>query len=223
MVANAQAASASDKHTRHVVENAITKAIENDVDVIGWCEVGDVDVRTLVKLCSKFWDSKQFGVPNADLPISGIAVSWNTEEVDMSNFSITLGSKATSEGKWKTGSGIRDRSILSSSLFAWWRARLHVIHAPPGRAPIARAKYMAKAIRKVGIILGDANLMMKNIARLDPRRRVVSVGVLAIIVPRRFWVSKPTKIDIGSDHFAFFVDLEPTRVRRKRRADRRKT
>lgn len=219
MVVNGQAASAPDAHTEHVVNKAFKVAAENSVDVIVWSEVGDVYVPALGHNFDKSWLSTQYGVPNEDHPVSGLAISWNQDGASLTQFSREVGSKATSEGRWKTGSGIRERSILSCTVVDPIEARLHGIHPPPLRAPFSRLKYIRKALKKTGIIAGDTNFIHKALVRLDPRRKVVSVGLLAIFVPKRFWVSKPTKVDVDSDHLAFFVTIEPKkpRVRRLRR------
>lgn len=218
MVVNAQGASASVVHSRRVVRKAFNEAIANRVDIIVWSEVADVDVYAIGMEVDTRWWTEQFGKPKNDDPRSGLAISWNEIEADLRNFSIETGTDATSEGRWKTGSGIRMRPIMSSTIVEPINARLHAIHPPPMRAPRARGKYMEKALKKPGIIAGDSNFIRVALNKMVRRRNVKSVGLLTIITPKRFWVSKPTKVNVGSDHLAFFVDIEPERPRKRRLA-----
>lgn len=216
MVVNGQAASAPDFHTEGVVNKSFKIADENNVDIVMWCEVGDVYVPALGQGIDKHWDSKQYGEPNKDQPAAGLAISWNQDTSSLTNFSRETGSAATSEGKWKTGSGIRERSIVNCHIADPIDVGLHAIHPPPLRALGARLRYIVKALKKPGIIGGDTNFIHKALVRLDPRRTIVSVGLLSLFVPKRFWVSKPTKVDVGSDHLAFFVTIEPKKPHTKR-------
>ena len=223
MVVNAQAASASDAHTRKVVDKAFMEADKHNVDIIAWSEVGDVYVPAIGQTHATSWLTIQYGKPSADEPVAGLAVSWDDNRATLENFSREVGSKATSEGRWKTGSGIRERSIINCRITDPINAPFHAIHPPPKRATRARLSYMTKALRKAGVIAGDTNFIHSVLAKMDPRRTVTSVGLLALITPKRFWVSKPTKIDVGSDHLAFFVDIEPKKPRARRlRLKRRK-
>lgn len=223
MVVNAQAASAPDKHTERVVRRAFRAAIDNNVDVIAWCEVGDVWVKGLGMVHTPEWNTMQFGPPGQDQPESGLAASWLQKDL-LTNFRRNVGSKATSEGSWKTGAGIRERSIMSCLMYTPnWNTQLNIIHPPPLRAPQARASYIAKALKKPGITAGDTNFLHKALVRMPGkrRRRVRSVGLLAIFVPARFHVSKPFVFDVGSDHDAFYVTIEP-KAARKARLDKKK-
>lgn len=216
MVVNAQAASASDAHTTHVVNKSFNLAEKYAVDIIVWSEVGDVHVPTLGQKADASWYSHQYGSPNQDQPQAGLAMSWNKNTVDLDEFSRSVGSKATSEGRWKTGAGIRERSILSCTIVEPIDVRLHGIHPPPKRALRARASYMRNALKKAGILAGDSNFIHIVLTKMSPRRNVTSVGLLTVITPKRFWVSKPTKVDVDSDHLAFYVDIEPKKPRASR-------
>lgn len=223
MVVNAQAASAPDAHTERVVNKSFMEADKHNVDVIAWSEVGDVYVPAIGKKHDQNWESTQYGKANADEPIAGLAVSWDENRVSLSNFKREVGSSSTSEGRWKTGSGIRERSIINCLITDPIDVRFHAVHPPPKRAPRARSAYMNKALKKAGIIAGDTNFIRVVLCKMDPRRNVTSVGLLAVITPKRFWVSKPTKIDVGSDHLAFFVDIEPRQPRARRLFRKSKT
>lgn len=222
MVVNAQAASASDTHTERVVNKAFMEADKHNVDVILWSEVGDVYIPSIGQSHARSWDSTQYGAPKKDESVAGLAISWDKNRVSLTSFSREQGSAATSEGKWKTGSGIRQRSIINCRITDPFEAPLHAVHPPPKRALRARLSYMRKALRKAGIIGGDTNFIRVVLAKLDPRRNVTSVGLLALIAPKRFWVSNPTKVDVGSDHRAFFVDVEPKKPRARRLRMKRK-
>lgn len=226
MVVNAQAASAPVGKTNSIVKKALAEAYAADVDVIAWCEVNGTDVGAIAERRPCCMSTRQPGNPIKDEPETNLAFSWDPIYVTLKDFERTVGSKETQEGKWKTGMGIRERGIFSATLDAGlFDVPINVIHPPPLRAPIARAAYMSRALKKGGIVLGDTNFVFSalNRMRLRRRRRVVSVGLLAIFVPKRLWVSKPKRVDVGSDHLAFIVTIEPKRTRRQRRRKKRST
>lgn len=134
---------------------------------------------------------------------------------------IRLGSKATREGWRKTGHGIRARYIITARVIFHpgtkhqRTRRVAVGHAPPARAPYARAAFMARlAATRAGIKGGDLNLRSRAVGRLLGGV-VRSVGVLHIIVAPWQASSKPRPVNVGGDHAAVAVTLFPKRARRR--------
>jgi len=99
------------------------------------------------------------------------------------------------------GYGIRMRPILSGSTLG---ARVTAVHAPPARAPIARAAYIARARTRRGLIGGDWNRRPRWMRRTSTRT-YRGIGVLGALVPRRWAALPATPVDIASDHLAVDV------------------
>ena len=85
-------------------------------------------------------------------------------------------------------------------------------HAPPKRTPVAQRLYL-RQVRKIGgLVAGDFNQTPRQMRRRY-KRRYRGVGVLGVLVPRRWKVSSARAVDVGSDHKA--VDVRVTKGRRK--------
>lgn len=82
-------------------------------------------------------------------------------------------------------------------------------HAPPNRAPRARAAYMLRFVStRAKFKGGDLNLSNGAVARLL-RRRVVGSGVLGLSIPRRGWrVLGHQSLNVDSDHDAELVTMK---------------
>lgn len=224
MAVNGQGASAPDAHTERVVRRALKMAEAYDVDLIAWCEVAEVWVPALSEDAHNM-SSYQFGEPWADDAISGLAISWNDATGSTRGIHTTKGSDKTSEGSWKTGAGIRERPVLHANYDAGeWKSKVHVMHPPPLRAPRSRRSYITKALRFPGILIGDSNYRKSALLTMRGRRdrRVVSSGLMAIFVPRRFAVTNKVTVDVGSDHDALIITIEPKAARNRRLRGRKK-
>lgn len=214
---NAMSVSTGPAHAARILRNALA----DHVDVVLAVECGDLDVRELVDL--NVWRVFQYGRnnpdPRAKVTLSGCAVIVRRRRVRVPEESVhlTLGSAATSEGKWKTGHGIgsryilRVKAVIDGGTGRAWRTGFAVGHAPPDRAPRARARFMA-VFRALGrqVSGADFNLRARAIARLTGRK-VRAVGVLAITVPWWIPASNATGIDVDGDHLAVEVTLWPHR------------
>ncbi len=118
-----------------------------------------------------------------------------------------IGSPRTSEG-----GGIRMRPFVSGKAFG---VRFTAGHAPPPRSPVARALYIARARARRGVVGGDWN-QWPDFMRRTSARKYRAVGVLGLLIPRRYKASLAVEADIGSDHPAVDVVLHiPTHNRRK--------
>lgn len=113
---------------------------------------------------------------------------------------MRVGSARTSEG-----GGIRMRPLVTGRTFG---LKVTAGHAPPARSPRARTAYLTRVRLTSGIVCADFNSTPEFMRRTSTRR-YVGIGVLGALVPRRFKVSGPRAVDIGSDHPA--VDLKVSR------------
>ena len=109
-----------------------------------------------------------------------------------------IGSIATREG-----GGIRQRPLVGAKIagLQFWSG-----HAPPPRSPIARAAYIARARACRGLVAADWNRDPKWMRRTS-LRKYRNVGVLGVLVPRRWKASVANPVNIGSDHPAVDVEL----------------
>lgn len=219
---NAMSVSTGPAHAARILRNALA----DHVHVVLAVECGDLDVRQVVD--QRVWRVFQFGRNNPDerakVTLSGCAILVRRGRLRVPEGSVhlNLGSKATSEGKWKTGHGIGARYILRIKSIVdhgtpWvWRTSFGVGHAPPDRAPRARARFMAvfRALR-VQVTAADFNLRGRAVARLTGRK-VRSVGLLAITVPWWIPASEAVGIDVDGDHLAVEVTLWPHRKEKHR-------
>lgn len=123
---------------------------------------------------------------------------------------LVVGSKATSEGD----GGVRMRPLLGAEIDGEpvWAG-----HAPPPDSPTARARFLNLMAGIKGIIGLDSNRPLWWMRLRYPHRQVRGVGVLQILVPRRYKVSRAVPVDIDSDHMAFDVLIRPRRRWRRRR------
>lgn len=82
-------------------------------------------------------------------------------------------------------------------------------HAPPNRAPRARAAFMVRFARtRAKFKGGDLNLTARLAAKAL-RRKVVGSGVLYLAIPRKGWrVLDHQTIQVGSDHPAELVTVK---------------
>lgn len=150
----------------------------------------------------------------------GVALGVRKDFGSLGNPTARVGSPATSEGKQKTGKGIGERLILRGRVTtAKGKKSLSFGalggHAPPPRAPKARAKYLkvfaAMAAKFKG---GDLNLPVTDVKRLL-RRGVTGSGVLSLVVPpAATWKTISTRaVDVGGDHKAVLVVMEHRRTK----------
>ena len=104
--------------------------------------------------------------------------------------------------------GVRMRPLVTGRTYG---LKVTAGHAPPPRTAAARALYLARVAATPGVIGLDSNMaatwMRRNFARTYR-----GVGVLGLLVPRRFIASHAVGVNVGSDHEAVDVRLE----RRKR-------
>ncbi len=171
---------------------------------IAACELADVDAKAAG---SESWLTFQRGPIGS--PDSALGMAARRGRVQMSHPSLHEGTARTREG-----GGIRRRPILAA-IFLFdprtpnaWACRIKIGHAPPKRAPKARAAYLRRFVAvPARIDCGDLNIGHRWAARLLGKR-VYSAGVLHVAVPR--WIPvRFSTVDIGSDHPAIDVLLWP--------------
>jgi hypothetical protein len=141
---------------------------------------------------------------------SGCAIGVRRDAGALKEVDMRIGSNATSEGRHVTGHGIGTRLILRG----WVELgdippfRAAVGHAPPNRAPKARAEFMRRFARvRAKFKGGDLNLPRRLAARALGRR-VVGDGVLWLAMPRRGWRLEVARaINVGGDHKAVLATV----------------
>lgn len=165
------------------------------------------DVRA-AELAGEVWAVFQRGELGS--PDSALGVAVRRERVRLSVAQLLPGTPSTSEGD-----GIRARPILIATVLMdpgtpqRWARALDLGHAPPARAPRARARYLAAFVKARGSLkIGDLNIEERWAARILGRR-IRSAGVLHIGVP--WWIpcTKAARVNVGSDHPALDVTLWP--------------
>lgn len=188
-VANAAAVSAPAR-ARSVVRLALGRPGPYGLpDIVLLSEVSPVAVAEVARSYAPGVQVVQHGTPGS--PEAGVAVASR----------LGASPKRTIVGSLAVRGKVRMRPILGArigSLQVW------AIHAPPGRAPVARALYIARARRRGGLCGGDWNHDRSFMARTSVRH-YRGVGVLGLLVPRRWGVSRAANLDIGSDHDAVDV------------------
>lgn len=99
--------------------------------------------------------------------------------------------------------GVRMRPLVTGRTYG---LTVTAGHAPPPRTPVARALYLAR-VRAIGGVVGlDAN-QRPSWMRRSFVRKYRGIGVLGLLVPRRFRASKAVGVGIGSDHAAVDVRI----------------
>lgn len=192
-----------------VFDNAIRKPGHDGYpSVVAACEFADV--WTLGDDRPVGWDFVQYGIPGS--PDSALGIGVHLVRGRVVETQLLPGTPATSEG-----GGIRRRPILRARLGIdvrsrrAWAPTFLVVHAPPKRAPKARAAYLRRLVAAAlagDIIIGDLNVTHRVALRLLGRR-VHSSGVLHVAVP--LWIpSTASTVDVGSDHLAIDVTLWPS-------------
>lgn len=204
--ANIASVSFTPERSTRVWERALEEAGKfGRPHIIGACELADVHAEAVA---GEAWQVIQNGATGSPDAALGIAVRRDRGRIRTSR--LTDGTEATTEG-----GGIRRRPILRATVGIdggteqAWIPEVLVAHAPPGRAPKARAKYLRRLVPGPNeIVLADLNIAHRAVLRLLGRR-VHSAGVLHVVVPR--WIpSTSTTVEVGSDHLALDVTLWPT-------------
>lgn len=188
--------------------------LHTGADVLLLSECADFDAAVVAEATSPgVWCVYQPGPVGS--PESGAVVVWRRSRGRDLTHRLGLGSKATSEG-----GGIRDRPIAQVRLridgrSVWqWDRWFSAGHAPPPRAPRARAAFMARFARVWGVSGGDLNLPARAVARVTGRR-VRGFGVLHVVTP--WWVPVggvrriPKAQLAGADHDGVLATLWPKR------------
>jgi hypothetical protein len=180
-------------------------------DLILATECSDLTIRNFVD--EGVWQVIQFGRSISDdnerIARSGCALLARRSVVKLDKPRLDLGSPA--------GEGIRARYVLSARATfhkgqpSAWRAWVRVGHAPPGRAPIGRGRFLAALRGLTGIRAGDYNVSSSTARRTFVLAKVKSAGVLHIVIPRWIRTAEPERLDVGSDHRALDVTLWPRR------------
>lgn len=101
--------------------------------------------------------------------------------------------------------GVRMRPLVTGRTFG---LKVTAGHAPPARTALARAAYLAQ-IRLTGGIVGADFNQTPAWMRRSFARTYRGVGVLGLLVPRRYKASEAIGVHVGSDHPA--VDVLLTR------------
>lgn len=104
---------------------------------------------------------------------------------------------------------MRMRPLVSGRTYG---LRFTAGHAPPKTSPVAQALYIARARLSRGIVGCDWNSTVAFMRRTS-LRTYRGVGVLGLLIPRRFKVSRAAGVDVDSDHRTCDVRV---RVRRRR-------
>ena len=157
-------------------------------DVVIFSEVSPVNVAAVARKHAPGWYVVQRG--RVGSPAAGVAIA---SRAPIRSARSLVGSVA--------GSGIRMRPILSGSTLG---GRFTAVHAPPARAPLSRARYVARARTRRGLVGGDWNRRPRWMRRTSTRT-YRGIGVLGALVPRHWAASKASGVDIGSDHPAVDV------------------
>lgn len=172
------------------------------------------------RVAGKGWSVVQYGQQRGDedrAALAGCVIAVRDEVAHLHEGTerLLLGSRATREGRWKTGHGIRSRYIIKACVTfhpGTPRARTRWVavgHSPPARAPIARAAFMLRLARtRAGIKAGDLNLRHDAVVKALGAF-VRSVGVLHVIVAPWQPVGRAKPVDLGGDHQAVSVMLWP--------------
>lgn len=181
-------------------------------DLILAVECGDLTVSKHVD--AAVWQVVQFGRsitdPGERVARSGSALLMRREVGKLEKPHLTVGAEA--------GEGIRTRYVLSArGTFhrrtpAAWRAWVRVGHAPPGRAPRGRDRFLDRLRTFTGIRGGDFNVSRTSMLHRFTAR-IRSADVMHLIVPRWMPASDETRWDIGSDHKALDTTVWPEKVR----------
>lgn len=186
-------------------------------DVLLLTECADFDAATVAAdHAPGVWGAHQPGAVGS--PASGALVAWRRIRAAPVNLDLRLGSHRTPEGG---DGGIRDRFIVGALLVIdagtehEWRRWFRAGHAPPQRAPKARAVFMYRFARAGGIRGGDLNLLPRAVARFVTGARVRGVRVLCLVTP--WWVPAgrvrriPKATLAGADHDGVGLTLWPKR------------
>lgn len=191
------------RRARHVARQALTKpGVHGVPDLVLLSEVSPVSVAEVARHHAAGAYVVQRG--RVGSPEAGVAV---VSRLPMMARRPVTGSPATREG-----GGIRMRPILGVRL---GRASAWSVHAPPARAPLARALYLARVRACRGLVGGDFNSPPRWM-RGTYVRKYRGHGVLGLLIPRHWSASKATTVDIGSDHEAVDVLVRiPSRLLRR--------
>lgn len=145
---------------------------------------------------------------------SGAVIGVRREFGSLSEVDARIGSNETSEGRSVTGHGIGTRLILRGRVKTAPAAgglnfRVAAGHAPPSRAPKARAEFMRRFGRtRARFKGGDLNLAARIVQRMLGRR-VVGTGVICLVLPRRHWKLVVARaVRTGGDHRALLVTVK---------------
>lgn len=198
-VVNCMSVSTSPAHARAIFAAALDLAPRPDVVLASEC----ADFRGS-QVAGPRWRVVQAGALGS--PESGCLVAVRRGRDYVGEHRLIRGSTATREG-----GGIRDRPILTAVVgvdhhdrATGWVAAFAAGHAPPPRAPLARAVFMRAFGRVHGIRGGDLNLPGRIVARWVTGARIRSVGVLALAVPA--WIPStparrvPAELLADADH-----------------------
>ena len=196
-VANAQAV--SEGRPRDEVLAALTKEGPYGApDVVLFSEVSPIELAVL-GIVDDGWHIVQYG--DTGSAEAGVAIA---SRRPLRRPRLIVGSEATPEG-----GGIRMRPFVSARSYG---VRWNAGHAPPPRAPGARADYLVRARSLAGVVGADWNVEPAEMRRAFARQ-YRGHGVLGLLVPANISVSKARTVGIGSDHPAVDVELMVRRWR----------
>ena len=205
-VANAAAVS-NPRMAKYVTRQALAKpGVHGVPDLVLLSEVSPVSVAEIARSAGIAASAYVVQRGRVGSPEAGVAV---VSRLPIRPKRSIVGSPAV-RGK------VRMRPILGASI---GRLPVWAIHAPPGRSPVARALYIARARRRGGLCGGDWNQPPRWMRRTTRRKyRGLPGDVLGLMIPRRYRASKAVGVDIGSDHPAadVVVHIPAWRLRRAR-------
>lgn len=147
-----------------------------------------------------------------DTDESGCAIGVRKDFGTLIDSRAIIGSQSTTEGRQVTGHGIGTRMILQGKVVkddGTLRFGVAAGHAPPSRAPKARATFM-RALRRVQAAFkgGDMNLAQRMAERLLGRQ-VVGSGVLWLSLPRQGWkIISVRPVNVHGDHRAVLARIK---------------
>lgn len=205
LVVNAMSVSTGPKHAADIFRRALD--LEPDIVLGSECS----DFRAAVVDRKGLYDWHQPGALNDQA--SGCCIGVRKGFGVLTEPDARIGSNETTEGRSRTGHGIGTRLILRGRVSTAPNAgglsfRVAAGHAPPSRAPKARAEFMRNFARtRARFKGGDLNLPQRVASRLL-RRRVVGDGVVWLTLPRDGWrLVLGRAVNVGGDHKAVLVTV----------------
>lgn len=182
------------KRTPDIVRRALMTPGDFGVpDFVLFSEVSPVSVLDIARTVDPAISVVQEG--RSGSPEAGVAIAalWPIELLR-----LIVGSPATSEG-----GGIRMRPLLGALC---GRLRLWAVHAPPGRAPRARALFLSRVRPRRHLVGGDMNRSLRWVQRLTGRK-VRGAEVMCLVLPPLWRATAARPVNVGTSHPALDIKV----------------